>query len=114
MAGQSSISPPQSPVPRCRPTASERQPRLPSLRSPERSPLNSGERDITVNVVALEVDKKCVPQRVTDVIAYLLSDQARVITGQVICIDNRCGQAPPQALGQPLICKARESSPSGA
>jgi 3-oxoacyl-[acyl-carrier protein] reductase len=47
------------------------------------------ERDITVNVVALGVDKTCAPQRVTDVIAYLLSDQARVITGQVICIHNR-------------------------
>jgi 3-oxoacyl-[acyl-carrier protein] reductase len=47
------------------------------------------ERDITVNVVALEVDKTCAPQRAADVIAYLSSDQARVITGQVICIDNR-------------------------
>jgi 3-oxoacyl-[acyl-carrier protein] reductase len=47
------------------------------------------ERDITVNTVPLDIDKPCVPGKVADVIAYLLSDEGHAITGQVIHIDNR-------------------------
>lgn len=47
------------------------------------------ERDITVNAVSPDIDKPCVPGKVGDVIAYLLSDEGHAITGQVIHIDNR-------------------------
>jgi 3-oxoacyl-[acyl-carrier protein] reductase len=47
------------------------------------------ERDITVNAVALDIDKPCAPGTVADVIAYLLSDEGHAITGQVIHVDNR-------------------------
>ena len=46
------------------------------------------ERDITVNAVSVDVDKPCTPGRIAAVIAYLLSDQAHTITGQVIGIDD--------------------------
>ena len=46
------------------------------------------ERDITVNAVSVEVDKPCTPGRIAEVIAYLLSDEAHAITGQVIRIDD--------------------------
>ena len=46
------------------------------------------ERDITVNAVSVEVDKPCTPGRIAAVIAYLLSDEAHAITGQVIRIDD--------------------------
>ena len=42
------------------------------------------ERDITVNAVSLEAGRPCAPDRVADVIAYLLSDQGHRITGQVL------------------------------
>lgn len=42
------------------------------------------ERDITVNAVALDAGRPCVPSRVADVIAFLLSDQGHRITGQVL------------------------------
>jgi NAD(P)-dependent dehydrogenase (short-subunit alcohol dehydrogenase family) len=42
------------------------------------------ERDITVNAVALEVHRPCAPDRVADVIAYLLSDYGHRLTGQVL------------------------------
>jgi 3-oxoacyl-[acyl-carrier protein] reductase len=42
------------------------------------------ERDITVNAVALDAGRPCVPSRVADVIAFLLSDQGHCITGQVL------------------------------
>ena len=42
------------------------------------------ERDITVNAVALEVHRPCAPDRVADVVAYLLSDHGHCLTGQVL------------------------------
>ena len=42
------------------------------------------ERDITVNAVSPAISRPCVPDRVTDVIAYLLSDHGHRITGQVL------------------------------
>jgi 3-oxoacyl-[acyl-carrier protein] reductase len=42
------------------------------------------ERNITVNAVSLEVHRPCAPDRVADVIAYLLSDHGRRLTGQVL------------------------------
>ena len=46
------------------------------------------ERDITVNAVSVEVEKPCSPGRIAEVIAYLVSDDAHAITGQVIHIDD--------------------------
>ena len=46
------------------------------------------ERNITVNAVALEVHRPCAPNRVADVIAYLLSDLGRCLTGQVLRVDD--------------------------
>ena len=46
------------------------------------------ERNITVNAVALEVHRPCAPNRVADVIAYLLSDLGRCLTGQVLRADD--------------------------
>jgi 3-oxoacyl-[acyl-carrier protein] reductase len=46
------------------------------------------ERDITVNAVSVEVEKPCTPERIAEVIAYLLSDEGHAITGQVIRIDE--------------------------
>jgi NAD(P)-dependent dehydrogenase (short-subunit alcohol dehydrogenase family) len=42
------------------------------------------ERNITVNGVSLEGHRPCAPDRVADVIAYLLSDHGRRLTGQVL------------------------------
>jgi 3-oxoacyl-[acyl-carrier protein] reductase len=42
------------------------------------------ERDITVNAVALEVHRPCAPDRVADIVAYLLSDRGHCLTGQVL------------------------------
>jgi 3-oxoacyl-[acyl-carrier protein] reductase len=47
------------------------------------------DRNITVNAVSLDVDEPCKPESVAEVIAYLLSDQAHTVTGQVIHIDNQ-------------------------
>jgi 3-oxoacyl-[acyl-carrier protein] reductase len=41
-------------------------------------------REVTVNAVALEVDRRCVPDRVADAVAYLLSEHGHRVTGQVI------------------------------
>jgi len=41
-------------------------------------------RDITVNAVSPEVHRPCVPNRVADVIAYLLSEPGHRLTGQVL------------------------------
>jgi 3-oxoacyl-[acyl-carrier protein] reductase len=41
-------------------------------------------RDITVNAVALEVHRPCAPDRVADIVAYLLSDHGHCLTGQVL------------------------------
>jgi len=42
------------------------------------------ERDITVNVVSPAINRPCLPDRVTDAIAYLLSDHGHRITGQIL------------------------------
>ena len=42
------------------------------------------ERNITVNAVSLEVGRPCAPDRVADVIAYLLSDHGHRLTGHVL------------------------------
>ena len=42
------------------------------------------ERDITVNVVSPAINGPCLPDRVTDVIVYLLSDAGHRITGQIL------------------------------
>jgi 3-oxoacyl-[acyl-carrier protein] reductase len=46
------------------------------------------ERDITVNAVSLEVHRPCAPDRVADVIAYLLSEHGRRLTGQVLGVGD--------------------------
>ena len=46
------------------------------------------ERDITVNAVSLEAGRPCAPDRVADVIAYLLSDQGHCLTGQVLRVGD--------------------------
>ena len=51
------------------------------------------ERDITVNAVSLEIGGPCAPDRVADVIAYLLSDDGHRITGQVVRVGDPSFQA---------------------
>jgi 3-oxoacyl-[acyl-carrier protein] reductase len=46
------------------------------------------ERDITVNAVSPEAGRPCTPDRVTDIIAYLLSDQGHRITGQILRVGD--------------------------
>ena len=46
------------------------------------------ERGITVNAVALGVHRPCEPNRVADVIAYLLSDHGHHLTGQVLRVGD--------------------------
>jgi 3-oxoacyl-[acyl-carrier protein] reductase len=46
------------------------------------------ERNITVNAVSLEAGRPCAPNRVADVIAYLLSDQGQRLTGQVLRVGD--------------------------
>jgi 3-oxoacyl-[acyl-carrier protein] reductase len=46
------------------------------------------ERNITVNAVSLEAGRPCTPDRVVDVIAYLLSDQGQRLTGQVLRVGD--------------------------
>jgi 3-oxoacyl-[acyl-carrier protein] reductase len=46
------------------------------------------ERNITVNAVSLEVDGPCVPGRVADVIAHLVSDHGHHLTGQVLRVTD--------------------------
>jgi hypothetical protein len=45
-------------------------------------------RDITVNAVSLVVDRPCTPHRIADVVAYLLSNEGRGLTGRVIRLDE--------------------------
>jgi hypothetical protein len=45
--------------------------------------------------IALAAAGPCLPHRIADVVAYLLSDDERCLTGQVICIDPRDGLWPP-------------------
>ena len=46
------------------------------------------ERDITVNAVSPAVHGPCLPDRATDVIAYLLSDHGHRLTGQILRVDS--------------------------
>ena len=46
------------------------------------------ERNITVNAVSLEIARPCAPNRVADVIAYLLSDHGHRLTGQVLRVGD--------------------------
>ncbi len=46
------------------------------------------ERDIAVNAVSLEVDMPCAPNRVADVVAYLLTDHGHRLTGHVLRVDD--------------------------
>ena len=46
------------------------------------------ERDITVNAVSLEVDRPCAPNRVADVVAYLLTDRGHRLTGHVLRVGD--------------------------
>ena len=46
------------------------------------------ERDITVNAVYLDLDRPCAPNRVADVIAYLLSADGHRLTGQLLRVDD--------------------------
>jgi 3-oxoacyl-[acyl-carrier protein] reductase len=46
------------------------------------------ERNITVNAVSLEVHRPCTPSQVADIIAYLLSDQGRRLTGHVLRVGD--------------------------
>jgi len=50
--------------------------------------LELARRDITVNAVALDLNGPCEPDQVADAVAYLLSDAARGITGQVVRVDR--------------------------
>jgi 3-oxoacyl-[acyl-carrier protein] reductase len=45
-------------------------------------------RDITVNAVSLVVDRPCTPHRIADIVAYLLSEEGRGLTGCVIRLDE--------------------------
>ena len=46
------------------------------------------ERNITVNAVSLDVGRPCVPERIADVVAYLLSDRGRRLTGRVLRVGD--------------------------
>lgn len=46
------------------------------------------ERNITVNAVSLDVGRPCVPERIADVVAFLLSDRGRRLTGQVLRVGD--------------------------
>jgi NAD(P)-dependent dehydrogenase (short-subunit alcohol dehydrogenase family)/predicted enzyme related to lactoylglutathione lyase len=61
------------------------------------------ERDITVNAVSLEVERPCAPNRVADVVAYLLTDRGRRLTGRVL----RAGD--PHAPAAPWLPATAES-----
>jgi len=45
-------------------------------------------RDITVNAVSPEVHRPCAPNRVADLIAYLLSEHGHRLTGQVLKVGD--------------------------
>jgi 3-oxoacyl-[acyl-carrier protein] reductase len=45
-------------------------------------------RDITVNAVSLEVNTPCAPNRVADIVAYLLTDHGHRLTGHVLRVDD--------------------------
>lgn len=50
-------------------------------------------RDITANAVSLEVGMPCAPDRVADVVAYLLTARGHRLTGHVLRVDDP-GHAP--------------------
>ena len=47
------------------------------------------ERDITVNAVSLQVGTPCAPNRVADVVAYLLTEHGHRVTGHVLRVDDQ-------------------------
>jgi NAD(P)-dependent dehydrogenase (short-subunit alcohol dehydrogenase family) len=55
------------------------------------------ERDITVNAVCTEADTPCAPSQVAGVVAYLLSDNGRRLTGHVLRADDARPQPPPES-----------------
>ena len=46
------------------------------------------ERDITVNAVCIEVNTPCTPNRVADIVTYLLTDHGHRLTGHVLRVDD--------------------------
>ena len=50
--------------------------------------LEQHERDITVNAVSRAVGRPCIPGRIADIIAYLLSDDGHRLTGQVLGVGD--------------------------
>ena len=46
------------------------------------------ERGITVNALCIDVDTRCAPNRVADVVAYLLSDDGHRLTGHVLRVGD--------------------------
>jgi 3-oxoacyl-[acyl-carrier protein] reductase len=46
------------------------------------------ERDITVNVVSLDMERPCAPTDVAEVVTLLLNDHGHGLTGQVLRMDN--------------------------
>jgi 3-oxoacyl-[acyl-carrier protein] reductase len=50
------------------------------------------ERDITVNTVSLEASRPCAPHRVADIVTYLVSTDARHLTGQTLQVGERDGE----------------------
>jgi 3-oxoacyl-[acyl-carrier protein] reductase len=58
------------------------------------------DRGITVNALRIDVDTPCAPNRVADVIAYLLSDHGHRLTGHVLRVDDsRIGTLGPRGTG---------------
>ena len=53
-----------------------------------------GTRDITVNAVSLAAGGPCLPERIADIVVYLLSDEGRSLTGRVIRVDPGDGLGP--------------------
>jgi 3-oxoacyl-[acyl-carrier protein] reductase len=45
-------------------------------------------RGITVNAVCVDVDPPCAPNRVADVVGYLLSDHGHRLTGRMLRVDD--------------------------
>jgi 3-oxoacyl-[acyl-carrier protein] reductase len=46
------------------------------------------ERDITINAVCLDLDRPRAPNRVADIVAYLLSADGHRLTGQLLRVDD--------------------------
>jgi 3-oxoacyl-[acyl-carrier protein] reductase len=71
------------------------------------------ERDITVNAVSFDVHRPCGPSQVADVVAYLLSDRGRRITGQVLraCEPGLPSWTSGQASTRPWLDEPGDSRP---